>query len=127
MLLGAILAFLASVLYLRAAGADASVATGSRALTDPEPDSTPCASPSHARVLTAGAWSVIYALLLVGNLPFVIATALYIGGFVAGFGWDVAPTFRLRVLLLARSLALAVLGSWAIATLFSEAFLVRLP
>jgi len=127
MILGATLAGCAAALYARAGRGKASA--GATVVSDgmPQMPGETDADPSGTRVVATAVWSVIYALLLVGNLPFMLATALYIGGFVAVFGWKTAETPRRRLLLLARSAVLAAVGSWAIATLFAEAFLVRLP
>ncbi|WP_373236106.1 tripartite tricarboxylate transporter TctB family protein [Cohaesibacter celericrescens] len=75
-------------------------------------------------------WSVVFALLLVGNMPFVIACGLYISVFYAIFATD-EPVRSLQpkaiALLLVKAVALGAVASIAISSLFRYGFLVRLP
>ena len=76
-----------------------------------------------ARDSDAG-WSAFYALALVGNMPFVVATAIYLLGFTGWFLWREGgrrPVTAIAVI--AFSLTTAV----AVSALFRYGFLVRLP
>lgn len=129
MILGAVLALCAVILYRRAgAGTDAVRVPAPPVEHDlGDPGDVSAEPDSWRRLVATALWSVLYALLLVGTLPFAVATAIYVGGFVAGFGWHEAKTGGGRARLLAKATMLAIPAAWAIATLFSEGFLVRLP
>lgn len=71
--------------------------------------------------LTAG-WSVIFALIMVGNLPFYLATAIYVAGFVMIFDTETPPLKRVVAGCVFGIISAAVIGA-----LFRYAFLVRLP
>ena len=73
----------------------------------------------------AALWSGFYALGLVGTLPFVLATTLYVAGFVLFFEWR--GHGRPRPARVAFALGFAVLVAGTVAVLFRYAFLVRLP
>ena len=46
----------------------------------------------------AGGWSVFYALVLVGNMPFAVATAIYLVGFTGWFLWhEQAPREEVEI------------------------------
>lgn len=72
-------------------------------------------------------WSCVFALALVGRLPFAAASALYIFGFTAWFGLRASrgeAGLGKRAALLA---VFAVVVASAVALLFRYGFLVRLP
>jgi hypothetical protein len=69
------------------------------------------------------ALSVPYAALLIGRVPFWLATALYVAAFVAIF----APAEHSPVRRWAVALAAGVLGSAVVTVMFQQVFLVRLP
>jgi hypothetical protein len=75
---------------------------------------------------TAAAWSVFYAVALVGKLPFLLATGIYVAGFVWWFRRDAdgkgGPVGRA-----ATALAFGAAVSVAVSALFRYGFLVRLP
>lgn len=75
---------------------------------------------------TAG-YSVFYALVLVGTLPFWIATAIYLSVFYIHFSWrpDARTPHRLKRIGLGATFGVA--GALAVSTLFEQGFLVRLP
>ena len=79
-------------------------------------------SGSTGNLLIAAALSVFYAVVLVGRVPFVVATAAYITAFILIF--TAGPTRWRRVLFAA---AFAGIFAAAIAALFRFGFLVRLP
>lgn len=76
-----------------------------------------------SRLATTLALCLAYALVLLGWLPFWLATALFVFAFVLLFTWSDRPGLRSAVI--AGSLALVV--SAAVTLLFQEVFLVRLP
>jgi len=95
---------------------------GARA--NPREDAEPGASWGSLGI--AAAWSVTYAVAMVGNIPFVIATAIYIAAFV---WWFTRPSageggaVRRAVIAVGFGAVVAV----AISVLFRYGFLVRLP
>ena len=70
---------------------------------------------------------LVYALGLVGNVPFFWATAVFVGAFAALFAWRDGDGARSlpRTILFSAVFGLIVAGS--IAALFRYGFLVRLP
>ena len=77
------------------------------------------------RLGTAAALGVVYAGVLVGRVPFWMASALFVFAFTAIFEWERGPEGRARRLIEA---ALIGLGTGIAVTLvFERVFLVRLP
>jgi len=77
---------------------------------------------SLALVLTLG-----YAAGLVGWLPFWLATALFVGGFVALFEWRMAHNRSERVRRIGFAVLYGALIAAVVTFVFQELFLVRLP
>lgn len=114
MLLGAALAICASLLFV-----------GARDDAD-----APAPAPDAVSWHNAGAAlgvCLIYAVGLIGRMPFFWATALFVAAFVALFTWRDAeePVRRTRVAAGAIVFGIAVAG--AVSALFRYGFLVRLP
>jgi len=82
---------------------------------------------SVSDLLIAAGWSTIYALALVGRLPFWLATGIYIAAFAIYFGWPSQAGATKRVQRIALSIVFAGVMTVAISTLFRYGFLVRLP
>ncbi|MFK7792980.1 MAG: tripartite tricarboxylate transporter TctB family protein [Devosiaceae bacterium] len=82
---------------------------------------------STRNLFFAALYSIIYALLLVGTLPFALATAIYITVFYIHFTWEREQTQRALVTNIALGLTFGFAGAYAIASLFQYGFLVRLP
>jgi putative tricarboxylic transport membrane protein len=81
---------------------------------------------SWSHLLVAACMSVVYALGMVGQMPFAMATAIYLAVFVGWFLWrDVRP--ERPWLTAAGVLVFAVVAAAAISALFRYGFLVRLP
>ena len=89
-----------------------------------------------ASILTDGSWTrlgltaatcLAYALVLIGWLPFLWATALFVFAFAAIFSWPAEADRRGQAEALAGAASLAIATGWGTALLFSEVFLVRLP
>ncbi len=120
MLLGAALAIAAIVLFIQARGSVAE--PGSRATT-PETE----APGSNRDLLTAAVLCCVYALGLVGNIPFVVATAVFIAAFVIAFEADPEKNRMHLLKVCAIATALGIIVATGLAVLFRYAFLVRLP
>lgn len=89
-------------------------------------------SASIANLVLAALYSIIYAVFLVGSMPFALATAIYIAVFYLHFTWkegvgNASAGLNKRALHLAFGIGFAALSAYAIAGLFQYGFLVRLP
>ena len=74
------------------------------------------------------AWSGLYALAAVGNIPFVVATAIYIAGFTLWFLWNErGPQNRPGFLTVIAVLVFSMATAAGVTLLFRYGFLVRLP
>ena len=114
-LIGAVLAGLGIALFLRSLRA--------RALAAPAAAPARSEAGGGRRLLIALALCLFYATILLGRVPFWLATALFVFTFVLTFTWQQRKAARLVVM--AASLAIAV--SAAVTLLFEQVFLVRLP
>lgn len=77
---------------------------------------------SWGAMALAALWSGVYAVLMVGALPYYVATTIYVAGFLMLFDRE-APLLR-------RAITGAVFGivtAGGIGVLFRYAFLIRLP
>ena len=79
------------------------------------------------RLMLAGGLCLVYALGLVGRIPFWLATSLFVAMFILAFEWDAAAQRRQRLASLAWALAIGLCTGASVAYAFSELFLVRLP
>lgn len=75
----------------------------------------------------AAAWSCVFAILLVGSMPFVLASAIYVGVFSVWFLWPAQSGATGRLKLVALTVLYAALMGAGISALFQYGFLVRLP
>lgn len=91
---------------------------------------------NDAPFLQGGSWSrlgmtallcVIYALVLVGWLPFFWATTVFVAAFTGIFSWPVDAAVPKKLLTLALVLGFGVLAASLTSLLFEKLFLVRLP
>lgn len=82
---------------------------------------------SWLRLGLTGGLSLVYALVLVGWLPFLWATAIFVTAFAAVFSWPEDGGTPARLKALGISVALGILTGWSTTILFREVFLVRLP
>ena len=89
-----------------------------------------------APFMTGGSWTrlgittglcTVYAVVLVGWIPFVWATFLFITAFALNFALPGAPPGRGRKVAAGTSVALGIGMAFAISILFEQVFLVRLP
>lgn len=81
---------------------------------------------SYLRLVLAALLGSLFAVGLVGSLPFWAATAIFVTLFIALFEWRPEPRRR-RVIRLATALLQGVLTGAAVHLVFQELFLVRLP
>jgi hypothetical protein len=119
--LGAVILVLGAALFLRAARAG-----GWRLGSGAGPMSW-LGDPGVRRLLLAAGLCVGYAALLVGRLPFWLATFLFVTGFVVLFEWPLATSRSVRMRRLAFALGFGALISAVVTFVFQEIFLVRLP
>jgi putative tricarboxylic transport membrane protein len=119
--LGAVILLLGAALFLRAARAG-----GWRLGGGAGPRSW-LGDPGVRRLLLAVGLCGGYAALLVGRLPFWLATFLFVTGFVALFEWPLAASGSERRRRLGFALVLGALISAVVTLVFQEIFLVRLP
>lgn len=83
------------------------------------------ASGDGRRLAMATVLGVLYAGVLVGRVPFWIASALFVFAFTTAFEWDQGPERRIRRVVEA---ALIGLGTGiAVMLVFEDLFLLRLP
>ncbi|MBL4813509.1 MAG: tripartite tricarboxylate transporter TctB family protein [Rhodobacteraceae bacterium] len=80
-----------------------------------------------SNLLWAAALCGAFAILLVGKLPFYIATFVFITAFAARFTYDKAHSPRQRGQKLLAAVVMGLVFSGLISALFRYAFLVRLP
>lgn len=83
----------------------------------------PRAEGSWGRLALALVLCLLYALVLVGTLPFMVATGLFVFAFTVLFSW----TGRRPAATIAGAALLAVAVAVAVTLLFERVFLVRLP
>ncbi len=85
------------------------------------------AHPGNRRLLLTAALSVGYAGVLLGRVPYALATGLYVFSFVFLFEWEpgLPPARTARVL--AAAAALALVTAAAVSWVFERLFLVTLP
>lgn len=114
---GTVIAILAILLGLRA------VRRG--ALGRSHPHGPALAPGDGRRLLAAGLLGVLYAGVLVGRIPFWMASALFVFAFTAAFEWQAGPERRWRRLAEAALLGLGT--GLAVMFVFERIFLVRLP
>lgn len=116
-MLGAVLTVLGAVLFGRAAGRG-----GWRIRMARHERDSGWGRLALALVLTLG-----YAAGLVGWLPFWLATALFVGGFVALFEWRMAQNRSARIRRIGFAVLYGALIAAVVTFVFQELFLVRLP
>jgi len=121
-MLAVVITALGAVLALRSLAAGA---LGVRAVHTPEEVAE--ARASLGRLVLCGALCLVYAILLVGRIPFWLATGLFIFAFIALFEWGSADSGRIRLRKLAVAAAIAVAVAVVIPYVFEYLFLVRLP
>lgn len=122
-MLGLVIACLGAVLALRSLSAGA--------LTAPHEGVSPGPAGEARAALLRLALSLVlclgYAVILLGRLPFWLATGLFVFSFIAAFEWRREDTAGTRAIRLSIAAAIALAAMLAIPFLFERLFLVRLP
>jgi putative tricarboxylic transport membrane protein len=121
-LLGIVIALLGAAMALRSSFAGAFRPRRTR-----DDSEAADASAARTRLFWSLALCLAYAVLLVGRMPFWLATGLFIFAFVAGFEWRNEDEQRARLAKIAAAGALAAATALAVPFLFEHLFLVRLP
>lgn len=82
---------------------------------------------SIGHIALATALTLVFALGLIGRMPFWLAAALFVFAFVLAFEWrgGIAPRELGRMA--AWALAVALLSGWSATLLFENVFLIRMP
>jgi putative tricarboxylic transport membrane protein len=83
-------------------------------------------APATRRMLACLALGLVYAIGLVGAMPFWAATFLFVTVFIVAFEWQLVAPAR-RWLMLATAALQGALISAAVTLVFQELFLVSLP
>lgn len=84
-------------------------------------------SGSWRRLATTAALCLVYALGLIGRMPFWLATAIFVTAFIIVAEWDRGGDASSRYRRFAWALFLGLATGWAVSYVFSDLFLVRLP
>jgi len=79
------------------------------------------------RLVSAAAICLVYALGLIGRMPYWLATALFVTFFIAFFEWESGASLSRRAIRLAWAMSLGLATALAVSYAFRELFLVRLP
>lgn len=82
---------------------------------------------SMGRLAIAVVLCLTYALILIGRVPYWIATAIFVFTFIFLFEWRESRTSRQTLFSLLWALAIGLAAGLSISYAFSELFLVRLP
>jgi hypothetical protein len=121
-LLGLVILILGGMLCLRAAR------EGGGRLSSPDAKGRAGPSdPGVSRLSLSIALCLIYAAVLVGNVPFWLATFVFITAFVILFEWPLATSRADRLRRIAFAPLFAAVIAAAVSLLFQHVFLVRLP
>ena len=94
---------------------------------DDEPEQETMDRSNWADLAFAAAWSCVFAIFLVGSMPFVTASAFYIGVFAVWFLWPPKRETAGRLKMIVLVIIYAALVAAGISALFQYGFLVRLP
>jgi hypothetical protein len=119
--LGLVLLMLGGMLCLRAARA------GGWRVSSQDAAGFGASDPGVRRLCLAVALCLLYAAVLVGTVPFWLATFIFITAFVILFEWPLATSRADRLRRLAFAPLLAAVIAAAVTVLFQYVFLVRLP
>ena len=82
---------------------------------------------SFKRLGVTAVLGVVYALGLVGTLPFSVATAIFVMAFTLIFSWPDAADARRRVVTVVAAVVFGIVVAASVSLLFRYGFLVRLP
>lgn len=82
---------------------------------------------SNTRLVLAGLLCLVFAVGLVGQLPFWLAAAIFVFAFTSLFEWRAEAPIKERARRLAIAAVLGIGTGVAVTLVFQRAFLVRLP
>jgi putative tricarboxylic transport membrane protein len=82
---------------------------------------------SDARLVLAAALCLVFAVGMVGRLPFWLATAIFVFFFILLFEWRAGQSWRERGRPMITALATAAATGLLVVLVFERVFLVRLP
>ena len=98
-----------------------------RAAAAPRGERAPREGYSNLRLALASALCLLYAVVLLGRMPFWLAPAIFVFLFVLLFEWQRGEALARRARRIAIAAALGVGTGWAVLYVFRDIFLVRLP
>ncbi len=84
-------------------------------------------SATSGRLVVALVLTLGYAVVLVGRLPYWLATVVFMFLFVAAYEWPMHANRRSRVVSLVGAVLIAAIVAVAVTAVFQQVFLVRLP
>ena len=119
-ILGILLLVLGVVLFLR------SLKHGGWRIA-PQGVATALLSATSGRVVLVLGLTLGYAVVLVGRMPYWVATAIFVFLFIAAFEWPNSANRRARVISVASAALMAVIVAAVVTMVFQLLFLVRLP
>lgn len=82
---------------------------------------------NRSSLIWAAVFCLVFSTILVGNLPFFLATFIFISAFAARFTWSAGASTRESTRKILFAIGFGLIFSGAISALFRYAFLVRLP
>jgi hypothetical protein len=119
---GLVIALLSLALALRSINRGALHLDGGGAGTEPPEPGT-----SNARLGIVVTLVLIFAVGLIGRVPFWLATALFVSSFIGIFEWPLARDRRDRIRRVVSALIIGLIMGFATVWVFQDIFLVRLP
>ncbi|MFS8087330.1 MAG: tripartite tricarboxylate transporter TctB family protein, partial [Acidobacteriota bacterium] len=119
---GVVITLLSLVLALRSIKRGAFHPDGGGAGAEPPQPGT-----SNARLAVVVALLLIFAVGLIGRVPFWLATALFVSSFIGIFEWPLARDRRDRIRRVVSALVIGLVMGVAVVWVFQDIFLVRLP
>ncbi len=119
-ILGVILLGLGVVLFVR------SLNRGGWRL-EPQAVAAALLSGTSGRVVLVLGLTLGYAVVLVGRLPYWVATAIFVFLFIGAFEWPNSTNRRARIVTLTSAAIMAVIVAAVVSAVFQLLFLVRLP
>ncbi|MBX3603148.1 MAG: tripartite tricarboxylate transporter TctB family protein [Rubrivivax sp.] len=121
--IGLVLLLLGLLLLVRSLRERRAAAARAAASAAPAAPAATAASGDGARALLATVLCLVYALGLLGRLPFFWATGLFVFAFVVAFAFERARPWRT----LGGAAAMALFSAVSVTLLFERLFLVQLP
>ena len=116
---GAVIALLGAVLGVRA--------TRAGALHSRPGPRTVREGYSNTRLALATALCLVFAVGLIGRMPFGVAAAIFVTGFITLFEWRSSASWGHRLKQIAIAVAIGAGTGFGIVLVFERLFLVRLP